>query len=112
MEAVSPVIDPSIEKIADKIFLLESSNGKNDQKCGRLGKANGYGFRQGIGRNYCLNSHSEVRSEVIEWFKEKLKTHSLPEAVCGYNLGFQSEHLKDCINKSPEYPYYSKYLKS
>jgi hypothetical protein len=78
--------------VADKIYQLESSSGKNDDKCHRIGKHNGYGYAQGVGRNFCLDSDDEVRELVIQWFENKTeKGLTLSQAICMYNTGKISE---------------------
>lgn len=71
--------------LADYIYLKESSSGKNDQKCERIGGHNGYGFGQGVGRNFCLGSDDEMREVVIKWIEEKQMTDK--EKLCLYNIG-------------------------
>jgi hypothetical protein len=97
-------LPPSIENILDKVFILESSAGKRDS-CHNQGKFNGFGLG-----HKCYESQEEVRNLVGIWFKEKLENYSLAESLCGYNLGFNSKNLQDCINQSSKYPYYQKYL--
>jgi hypothetical protein len=77
-----PEAKPSIdenEAIADKIYQLESSSGKNDQKCERIGKHNGYGYAQGVDKNFCLDSDEEMRAVVIDWI-ERNKAAGLNES--------------------------------
>jgi hypothetical protein len=95
----------SVQEIADKIYILESSGGKNDS-CRLKGMWNGYGYFVYDKNNRCFESQAEVRVIVEKWFLDKLQEYSLPEAVCGYNLGFQSPNLEKCVAKSEEYPYY------
>lgn len=64
---------------------------------------------QGEGRNFCLNSDDEVRLLVKDRIIELLKSYSLPETLCGYNLGFKSKHFQECLNQSDEYDYYKKF---
>jgi len=86
-EEVKPQ-DAEIERIADLIYRLESSSGVNDNKCERIGKHNGYGFAQGVGRNFCLESDDEVRKLVIEWIKDKQnKGFGEKQILCYYNTG-------------------------
>lgn len=83
------------EEIADMIYLLESSNGKNDQKCEREGKHNGYGFRQGINKNYCLSSDDEVRKLVIELIEDQLATGMTQNQIlCRYNTGKATDNCE------------------
>ena len=88
-----------------KVYTLESSKGARDG-CKSQGKVNGFGYRQNARERVCYDYFEEVAYHVDVWFEEKLKTYDLATALCGYNLGFQSENLKKCINKSAEYPYY------
>ena len=75
-----------VEEIADIIYTLESSKGKNDAKCERIGKHNGYGYSQGVDRNFCLSSDEEMRKVVIEWIKDKKrKGMSKKELMCLYS---------------------------
>jgi hypothetical protein len=76
---------PSILKIVDKVYQLESSGGKNDQKCERIGKHNGYGFGQWEGHNTCFSSDDEAREQVIKWFENKLKTMTVEQALQLYS---------------------------
>jgi hypothetical protein len=96
---------PKLKVDIKKIYQLESSGGKNDG-CRNKGLYNGYGYIPGN----CYGTLEEVESLVRRWFEEKLKTYDLATALCGYNLGFQSHHLKECVNKSNNYPYYRDYL--
>jgi hypothetical protein len=81
-----------VEEIADIIYTLESSRGKNDAKCERIGKHNGYGYSQGVDRNFCLNSDDEMRQVVIKWIKDKQsKNLSKREMLCYYNSGVISD---------------------
>lgn len=81
------------ELIADKIYQLESSSGKNDDKCERIGKHNGYGYMQGVERNFCLDSDDEVRKLVIDWIKDHQKEGlSTGELLCHYNTGEITEN--------------------
>ena len=78
-------------EIVAKIYQLESSSGKNDDKCHRIGKHNGYGYAQGVGRNFCLDSDDEVRELVIQWFnRETEKGLTIGQAVCKYNTGYSA----------------------
>ena len=79
-------------KIADKIYTLESSNGKNDS-CRNLGKFNGYGYRQNSAEWICYDSHEEVRQLVINWLTKHIKNGDIENALCMYNQG---KDLKSC----------------
>jgi hypothetical protein len=84
-----------VESIADIIYKLESSNGKNDQKCERLGKHNGHGFAQRVNKNFCLASDEKMRVLVIEWIKDKQdKGMTTKELLCYYNTGTVSENCE------------------
>ena len=84
-----------VESIADIIYKLESSNGKNDQKCERIGGHNGYGYGQGVNNNFCLASDEEMRALVIEWIKDKQdKGMTKNELLCYYNTGIASENCE------------------
>lgn len=95
--------------VVAKVYTLESSNGKNDS-CKESGKFNGYGYAQNLTTWNCFDSHEEVTNKVKSWFEKHLKTKTLGEALCGYNLGFQSEHFQKCVQQDPEYPYYKNFL--
>ena len=79
---------PSLEEITDRIFKLESSGGKyNYSKCKEIGKYNRYGFGiPGNGKFMCFEKDEDTKA-VKGWFKDKLKTHDLESAACGYNTG-------------------------
>lgn len=88
-----------------KVYGLESSWGVNDS-CKNKGMFNGFGYIPGN----CYDHFSDVLDRVERWFVEKLAEHDLPTAICGYNLGFGSEHMKACLHQSSDYPYYKNYL--
>lgn len=90
----------NITDIADKIRILESSGGKNDS-CLKLGKINGYGFRQNDREHKCFATHTQVRKLVENWIAEKIQILDLPTALCYYNTGYK---VKDC-------EYYQNFLK-
>jgi len=83
---------PSISEIVDKVYILESSGGKNDS-CQLKGLYNGYGYSQSTFSWRCYKTKEEVRSLVAEWFKEKLAHNSLETALCIYNRGIATS---DC----------------
>lgn len=93
---------PSILSIVDRIYQLESSSGKNDQKCERIGRHNGYGYGQWEGHNTCFSSDDEAREQVIKWFEKKLKTMSYKEALRLYsgNSAGYVEKFNDLIWES------------
>lgn len=82
-----------LAKIADYIFLKESTRGKNDG-CRRLGLYNGYGFRQNTFEHICYKSQEEVRGLVIEWLTKNIKEGNIEEALCYYNEGKRSENCE------------------
>lgn len=88
-----------------RVYALESSRGQNDG-CKKQGKFNGFGFRQNSREFACYDHFEEVVYHVDNWFEEKLQTYDLATALCGYNLGFQSDYLGECVSGSEEYPYY------
>ena len=76
---------------------------------------NGFGFAQPIqavanGTEKCFNTFAEVVEEVDKWFKKHLKTHTLAEALCGYNKGFNGEAFRKCLNMNPETPYLRNFI--
>lgn len=91
--------------IVSAIYHLESSYGKNDS-CRAIGKYNGFGYNPGV----CYNTLQEVVTRVDNRITELLKTYNVATVVCGYNLGFSSPHLQDCLNLSSAYPYYKHFL--
>lgn len=76
----------NVGEIADKIYILESSGGKNDG-CRELGKFNGYGYRQNSFEWVCYDSHEEVRQLVINWLTKHIKDGNIEQALCLYNQG-------------------------
>ena len=89
-----------IETIVTKIHILESSQGKhNYPKCQSKGLFNEYGFGT-YGKNYKCFQKGMDREAVKDWFKDKLDTKSVSQAVCLYNEG---ANKKDCR-------YYREYL--
>jgi hypothetical protein len=86
----APKIDEGVEDVADIIFALESSEGKNDG-CRRYGKWNGYGFRQNSAEWACFGSREEVRGYVVDWIKDKQsRGMTTDEMLCFYNTGVAS----------------------
>lgn len=92
-------------------MVLESSSGLNNySKCERIGKFNRYGVGiLGNGNYLCFEKDMDTEY-VIGWFKKKLSEYPIDVAICGYNLGFNSKHINDCINKSDDYPYLKNFL--
>lgn len=87
----------NVGDIADKIYTLESSGGKNDG-CKRLGKFNGYGFRQNDHEWVCYESHAQVRLEVINWLTKNIKDGNIEKAMCLYNKGTIEEGCAYALN--------------
>jgi len=87
--------------LADQIYHKETSNGKFDQKCERItfpgsdvsmDLHNGYGFRQGTDRNYCLGSDEEMRVKVIARLIELIEQGLTDNQIlCLYNTGTASD---------------------
>jgi hypothetical protein len=92
---VSAVFD--VGAIADKIYTLESSNGKNDS-CKNLGLFNGYGFRQNSFEWVCYNSHEEVRELVINWLTKHIKDGDIASSLCLYNQGKVTDQCTYAMN--------------
>jgi hypothetical protein len=88
-----------LKAIADKIYTLESSNGKNDS-CKQKGKFNGYGYMQSTYHWVCFNTKEEVEQEVIKWLEKQLKEKTVAQALCYYNEGVAKDNCK----------YYENYL--
>lgn len=78
----------NIEQIADKIWLLESTRGKNNySKCEAIGKINGIGYGiTGNGKYQCFNSHEEEMQVLRGWIIDKrAKGMSEHEMICLYS---------------------------
>lgn len=91
----SMIID--LGKIADKIYTLESSNGRNDS-CRNLGLYNGYGYRQNSFEWMCYSSHQEVREIVINWLTTHIKDGNVEKALCMYNRGVVEDSCTYAVN--------------
>lgn len=90
-----------ITNIVDKIYILESSGGKNDGFCKSRGGVNGFGYRQNAHERVCYNTYETVRALVTAWVTDKLDNQwSIAKTVCYYNRG---SIMNDC-------PYYQNYL--
>jgi len=72
--------------IIRKIYKLESSEGRNDG-CKDKGKLNGFGYGQSTFVWNCFDSAEEVVTKVDKWFDTQLKTKTLAESLCYYNIG-------------------------
>jgi hypothetical protein len=90
-------VEVDLGKIADKIYTLESSGGKNDS-CKEMGLYNGYGFRQNTQEWVCYKSHAEVRQLVINWLLAHLKDQTIEQALCHYNQGTVSSTCTYAMN--------------
>ena len=86
-----------VGKIADKIYTLESSGGKNDS-CRNLGLYNGYGYRQNSFEWICYSSHEEVRQHVINWLTQNIKDGNIEQALCKYNQGIDTQNCSYAMN--------------
>lgn len=84
-------------KIADRIYTLESSNGKNDG-CRKQGLYNGYGFRQNSREFMCYASPDEVRGHVITWLLQNIKDGNVEQALCYYNRGIRETGCTYAVN--------------
>ena len=94
-QELKPPEKSEVESIADTIYKLESSNGKNDKKCERIGEHNGYGYGQGANKNFCLASDEEMRALVIDWIKDKQKKgFDTASLVCYYNTGIKTNNCQ------------------
>lgn len=87
----------NVGDIADKIYTLESSNGKNDG-CRKLGLYNGYGFAQNSSTWNCYGSHEEVRQLVITWLTNHIKDGDVETALCLYNRGISEKGCTYAVN--------------
>jgi hypothetical protein len=87
----------NIGEIANKIYTLESSNGKNDS-CRNLGLWNGYGFRQNSFEWVCYGSHDEVRSLVITWLTNHIGKYGIEKSLCIYNQGRVTDSCTYAMN--------------
>lgn len=91
----------SIQSIVNKIYTLESSQGRNDSCISKDQGVNGYGYMQSTYYWNCYSTHAEVESLVTSWVNDKLtQGYSLPELLCTYNAGIKESNC----------PYYQKYL--
>jgi hypothetical protein len=86
-----------VGKIADYIYMKESSSGKNDS-CRDLGLYNGYGYRQNSFEWICYNSHEEARQHVIDWLTQNIKNGNIEQALCKYNMGIDTQNCSYAIN--------------
>ena len=86
-----------IGEIADKIYTLESSGGKNDS-CRKLGLYNGYGYSQSTFSWKCYESHEQVRQLVIDWLIDNISKYGLEQALCRYNVGIATNDCKYVVN--------------
>ena len=103
IEIISPVGSKSasmiidLGQIADRIYTLESSGGKNDG-CRKLGLFNGYGYQQNSNDWKCFTSHEEVRQQVIVWLEDHIAKYGLEKSLCIYNRGINETGCTYAIN--------------
>lgn len=77
---------PSVSQLADAMFTIESSRGKN-VLCPD-GQYNGYGYGQHKENWLCFDTQEEVDDLVIKWIEDKKeKGMSDEELLCFYNTG-------------------------
>lgn len=98
-EAVAEDESPqfSVQEIADKIYILESSGGKNDS-CRLKGLFNGYGYMQNSYYNECFSSQEEVRGLVENWIQDKMdENYKTAEILCFYNKGIKTDSCEYAI---------------
>ena len=77
----------TLNQIADRVAILETSSGKND-KCKREGLGyNSYGYGQQINKYTCFDTDKRAKQVVMNWFASKLTVMSLEVALCHYNIG-------------------------
>ena len=75
-----------LNKIVKKIYILESSNGKyNYSKCESQGKFNRSGYGIHSGKYICFDTKEQEDKTLGDWFKKKLETMTLEEALKIYN---------------------------
>ena len=61
-----------VSQIADEIWMLESTRGKNNySKCEAIGKVNGIGYGIWGGNWMCFDSHEEEMETLEKWISEK-----------------------------------------
>lgn len=100
IELPRPAEDLNRAEVVWKIYGLESTWGKNDG-CRKMGKYNGFGFRQNSRENVCYETFEEVVALVHKWVADKTeKGMTLGSLLCYYNEGLVKD---DC-------PYYRKFL--
>lgn len=93
VQVYPPEAEMDYEELADKIFQLESSSGRNDG-CKKQGLVNGYGYRQNTRSFKCYDNQVEVRNIVIGWFRNHLENGmDIATALCYYNTGHK---VNDC----------------
>jgi hypothetical protein len=83
--------------IADKIWLYESSRGKNNYSvCGAQGKVNGIGYGiDGSGGYMCFNSHEQEMKVLEGWIESKFAQGlTEKELLCLYNTGEVTENCE------------------
>lgn len=86
-----------VGKIADRIYTLESSNGRNDS-CKKIGKVNGFGYRQNTFEWICYDSYEEVRGLVVNWLLDHIGKYGVERSLCIYNRGVNETGCNYAIN--------------
>ena len=76
-----------VSQIADEIWMLESTRGKNNySKCEAIGKVNGIGYGIWGGNWQCFESHEEEMKTLEKWISEKRdKGMTDKELMCLYS---------------------------
>lgn len=86
-----------VERIADTIYTLESTQGKNNySKCEAVGKVNGIGYGiDGSGKYQCFENHAEEMKTLKAWIsKHFAEGMNEKELKCHYS----GSNYKECKN--------------
>lgn len=94
LDMIEKIEEPTeLEEIAEKISMLESGKGTNNNPqalhnyCTSLGKSNIYGYG-GMQNKWCYDTEEKAKGVVMDWFKRKFNQGmTISQAVCHYNLG-------------------------
>lgn len=86
----------NISVLADKIWFLESTRGKNNySKCEAIGQVNGIGYGIYNGKYMCFENHVDEMETLKEWLQKKLASGLTErQALCLYNTGLASDDCK------------------
>lgn len=90
-----------IDTIADTIWMLESTKGKNNySKCTAEGKINGIGYGiPGNGKYTCFNTHAEEMETLRAWITKKQSQGITGKNLyCLYNTGKASDSCPYAMN--------------